>query len=80
MKAVDAPMYIAILSSAIAVDIANILPETDLCDELRNIMHIQYEILNMVAEEIPIDKARINIYINYLENMLEQVIKIRIGK
>lgn len=77
-KVTDPQTYALILSSAVASDIASLLPETDLCDELRTILYMHHDLITVFAEKKRVSSHHLKVFINYLEHKMDEVLQMNI--
>ena len=77
MIVIDTHHLIAVLqASETAIDLISSLPKCDLCDELRDLLDVQAEILTDMSQGTHFGSSRLSSYIDYCNNIKYEIARI----
>ncbi len=77
---IESHFVAALLASSAACEILDILPENDLVLELKNLMEIQYDLFCHIIEGKHYGSDNLKYFIEYTEDVTDQIIRIREAK
>jgi hypothetical protein len=70
-------VYSVITSSNVACELAELLPDCDIAEELRTILNLQHEILCEMIQGRHFGSSRIENFLSYLDDTLENTQRIK---
>ncbi len=77
MPQLDPHVYAVITSSNVACELAELLPECDIAEELKTVLNIQHEILCEMIQGRHFGSTQLERYLSYLDETLSNTERIK---